>query len=69
MHNLRSTIFPIDYKKGIWAFEEYFTKFDIAGHDLLGIPSLLNESWAVNRMTDLTYDMQETNRFEQSRHG
>ena len=52
-HNL-----SIDYKKGIWAFEEYFTKFDIAGHDLLGDSVLLNESWAVNRMTDLTYDMQ-----------
>ncbi len=52
-HNL-----SIDYKNGVWAFEEYFTKFDIAGHDLLGDSISLNESWAVNRITDLTYDMQ-----------
>ncbi len=51
-HNL-----AIDYKKGIWEFEEYFTKFGIAGHDLQGSPVALNENWAVNRMTDLTYDM------------
>lgn len=52
-HNL-----SIDYKNGVWAFEEYFTKFDIAGHDLLNDSIMLNESWAVNRITDLTYDMQ-----------
>jgi hypothetical protein len=52
-HNL-----SIDYKNGVWAFEEYFTKFDIAGHDLLGDSISLDESWAVNRITDLTYDMQ-----------
>ncbi len=52
-HNL-----SIDYKNGVWAFEEYFTKFDIAGHDLLGDSVSLIESWAVDRITDLTYDMQ-----------
>ncbi len=48
----------IDYKTGVWTFQEYFTKFDISGHDLLGDSVSLNESWAVNRITDLTYDMQ-----------
>jgi hypothetical protein len=52
-HNL-----SIDYKNGMWSFEEYFTKFDITGHDLLGDSVSLNESWAVDRITDLTYDMQ-----------
>ncbi len=52
-HNL-----AIDYKKGIWSFEEYFTKFDVAGHDIWGDSISLNESWAVNRISDLTYDMQ-----------
>ena len=51
-HNL-----AIDYKKGIWAFEEYFAKFGVAGHDLLGDSVLLNERWVVNRITDLTYNM------------
>jgi hypothetical protein len=47
----------IDYKNGIWTFEEYFTKFDVAGHDLLGDSISLIESWAVNRVMERTYDM------------
>ncbi len=47
----------IDYKKGVWTFEEYFTKFDLAGYNLLRDSVSLRESIAVNRITELTYDM------------
>jgi hypothetical protein len=47
----------IDYKKGVWTFEEYFTKFDLAGYDLLRDSVSLRESIAVNRITELTYNM------------
>jgi len=51
-HNL-----AIDYKNGIWTFEEYFTKFDVAGYDLLGDSISLDENWAVNRVMERTYNM------------
>jgi len=47
----------IDYKKGLWSFEQYFTKFEVAGHELSGDSLLLHENMAVNRITQLTYDM------------
>lgn len=47
----------IDYKKGVWSFEEYFTKFEITGQELLGDSVSLRESLAVDRVTQLTYDM------------
>jgi len=51
-HNL-----SIDYKKGLWTFEESFTKFDVGGHTLAGDSLWLEENLAVNRITRLTYNM------------
>ncbi len=48
----------IDYKAGLWVFDQYFTKFQIAGHELNGDTLSLNEHRAVNKITRLTYDMQ-----------
>ena len=47
----------IDYKKGLWSFDESFTDFQISGHELSGDSLQLHESLAVNRVTELTYDM------------
>lgn len=48
----------IDYKAGLWVFDQYFTKFQIAGHELNGDTLSLNEHRAVNKLARLTYDMQ-----------
>jgi hypothetical protein len=47
----------IDYKKGLWSFDESFTSFEVSGHELSGDSLLLQENYAVNRVTELTYDM------------
>ena len=47
----------IDYKKGLWSFDESFTKFDVAGHTLAGDSLWLRENLAVNRITALTYNL------------
>ncbi len=48
----------IDYKKGLWSFDQYFTKFQIGGRQLSGDTLALVETHAVNRITRVTYDMQ-----------
>src|SRR5665213_442965 len=47
----------IDYKKGLWSFDESFTSFEITGQELSGDSLSLEEHFAVNRITQLTYDM------------
>jgi len=52
----------IDYKKGLWSFDESFTSFQVSGHELSAdVHSadslLLQENFAVNRVTEVTYDM------------
>lgn len=47
----------IDYKKGLWSFDESFTNFEVTGQELSGDSLLLQENLAVNRVTELTYDM------------
>jgi hypothetical protein len=48
----------IDYKHGIWTFDEYFTKFDLSNKALLGDSVGFREGLAVDRVTELTYNMQ-----------
>ena len=48
----------IDYKAGLWIFDEYFTRFGITGHELNGDTLSLNEHRVVNKITRLTYDLQ-----------
>ncbi len=50
----------IDYKKGLWSFDESFTRFFLAGHELSGDSLFLSENDAINRVTRLTYDMTGT---------
>ena len=45
----------IDYKHGLWSFDQYFTGFEVAGRELSGDSLLLRETEAVNRRTRLTY--------------
>ncbi|MDP4200504.1 MAG: hypothetical protein Q8922_05830 [Bacteroidota bacterium] len=52
LHNV-----SIDYKKGHWSFDRYFTRFEISGHQLTGDSLSLRENQAVNRITRLTFDM------------
>ena len=47
----------IDYKKGLWSFDQYFTKFQLAGRQLTGDSISLHENGAVNKITRLTYEM------------
>ncbi len=47
----------IDYKKGLWSFDEYFTRFQVSGRELSGDSLSLHENLAVNRIMRLTYDM------------
>jgi hypothetical protein len=47
----------VDYKKGLWSFDRFFTKFEIKGKGLTGDSLWLNETQAVNRITRLTYEM------------
>ena len=47
----------IDYKKGLWSFDEYFTNFEIAGKNFSGDSLSLHENFAINRVTRLTFDM------------
>lgn len=47
----------VDYKKGLWSFDRFFTRFDIAGRELSGDTLRLTENQAVNRITRLTYEM------------
>jgi hypothetical protein len=47
----------IDYKMGLWSFDESFTNFEVTGQELSGDSLLLQENFAVNRVTELTYDM------------
>ena len=46
----------IDYRKGFWSFEQFFTNFRIRGRELSGDSLSLRENMAVNRITRLTYD-------------
>lgn len=48
----------IDYKKGLWSFDEYFTNFKVSGINLSGDSLSLHENLAVNRTTRVTYDME-----------
>jgi hypothetical protein len=47
----------IDYKRGFWSFEQFFTNFQIKGVEFSGEPLILRENLAVNRITKLTYDL------------
>jgi len=47
----------IDYKKGLWSFDQYFTRFQLAGRELSGDSLSLRENEAVDKMTRLTYEM------------
>jgi hypothetical protein len=46
----------IDYRKGIWSFEQFFTFFQLKGREFSGDSIYLRENLAVNRITRLTYD-------------
>lgn len=48
----------LDYKKGLWTFERYFTRFKVAGRNITGDSLALEENQAVNKVTQLTYNMQ-----------
>jgi hypothetical protein len=47
----------IDYKHGLWSFDQYFTEFEVAGRELSGDSLLLRETEAVNRRTRMMYEM------------
>src|SRR5262249_3255402 len=47
----------IDYKRGQWTFEQFFTNFQVAGRELAGDTLLLRENMAVNPITTITYDL------------
>jgi hypothetical protein len=47
----------VDYKKGLWSFDQYFISFLLAGRQLTGDSLQLRENGAVNKITRLTYDM------------
>ena len=47
----------LDYKRGIWTFDEYFTKFDLTDKTLRGDSVSFHEGLAVDRITELTYNM------------
>jgi hypothetical protein len=47
----------IDYKKGLWSFDQYFTKFLLSGRQLNGDSLSLRENEAVDKITRLTYEM------------
>jgi hypothetical protein len=46
----------IDYRKGIWSFEQFFTFFQLKGREFSGDSLSLRENMAVNRITRLTYN-------------
>ncbi|HWF43255.1 MAG TPA: hypothetical protein VG537_01310 [Candidatus Kapabacteria bacterium] len=50
----------IDYKKGLWSFDQYFTKFLLSGRQLNGDSLSLRENEAVDKITRLTYEMKGT---------
>jgi hypothetical protein len=47
----------VDYAKGLWSFDRYFTSFEITGEDLLGNKLKISEPAAVNKITRFTYLM------------
>jgi hypothetical protein len=47
----------IDYAKGLWSFDRYFTSLDIRGKDLRGNEVNLTEPNAINKTTRFTYQM------------
>ena len=47
----------VDYKKGLWSFDQYFVNFLLAGRQLTGDSLQLRENGAVDKITRLTYDM------------
>lgn len=52
LHNV-----SIDYKKGLWSFDRYFTRFEVAGRELSGDSLMLHETQAIFKITRLTFEM------------